>query len=151
MNTNEINETYDALSEILRESGLAWLQEAVAEDITDGALEIIRESDLVTNKFRGTRPNARSAEEFLRAREYTPQEKLLTLIEAIEEAVIHASDIEMTLGGDFAKQSNLQGIEFVNDVDSTSIDLDLRAASIRHEAAASLKQLLAELRSEVQG
>jgi microsomal dipeptidase-like Zn-dependent dipeptidase len=149
MTTDEINKTFDALSEILRESGLAWLQEAVADDITDGALEIIRESDL-NNNFRGTRQNARSAEEFLRAREYTPEEKLLTLIEAIEETVVHASDMEVTLGGDFAKQSNLQGIEFVNDIDSTSIVLNLREASTRHEAATKLKQLLAELRSEVQ-
>jgi hypothetical protein len=152
MTGDEINQTFDELGNILVEVGLGWLRDAVGADINDGVLEVVTESALLEGAERGTRGKElrRTREEFLRPREYTPQEKLVGLIEAIEETVIQASDIEVRLGNDFVPRGNLRAVAFLDDRTSESLALDLRAAMVRHEAVGRLRALLAELRKEIE-
>jgi hypothetical protein len=152
MTGDEINETFDELGNILVEVGLGWLRDAIGADISDGVLEVVTESALLGGTERGTRGKEprRTGEEFLRPREYTPREKLVALIEAMEETVIQASDIEVRLGNEFVSHGNLRGVTFLDDRTSGSIALDLRTALERHEAAGKLGGLLAELRKEIE-
>ncbi len=152
MTGDEINQTFDVLGNILVEVGLGWLRDAVSADISDGVLEVVTESALLEGAERGRRGKElrRTGEEFLRPREYTPQEKLVALIEAIEETVIQASDIEVRLGNDFVPRGNLRAVTFLDDRTSESIALDLRAVLGRHEAVGKLRGLLAELRKEIE-
>jgi hypothetical protein len=165
MTTEEINDVFRQLSEILHEVGLAWLEEAVNADINGGAVEIVAESDLPVAEgtdarvlelrrsvkdFDLTPPRTRRSEqEFLRSREYSAEEKLLTLIDAIEETVIHASDIETVLGDQFIRKANLKSIAFLDEGGWQPISLEPSAALPRHQAAENLKRLLVELRTEV--
>jgi hypothetical protein len=144
MTVPEINETFEDLATILREAGLGWLEEDVRADLGEGKLEVVAEADLKrphdgTSRSKGLR----SGEEFLRAQEYSPEERLLALIDAIEATVVQSSDFEMELVRTFVGNEGVRAIAFADEQNSISLDLDDRQAAARHEAASALRRQLA--------
>ena len=150
MTVPEINDAFGDLAVILREAGLGWLEEDVRADLSEGKLEVVAEADLQRPlDGRPRRKSSKSGEEFLRAQEYAPEERLLALIDAIEATVVQASDFEMELVGTLIGHEGVRAIVFVDDQKSTSIELNEREAAARHKAAGELRRDLADLRAEV--
>jgi hypothetical protein len=145
-----MNETFEELATILREAGLQWLEEEVRADLSEGKLEVVAESELQTPRDGASRRRGKkNGEEFLRAEEYSPEERLLALIEAIETTVVQASDFEMELLGTFVGREGVRAIAFADEQTSTQLQLHNDEAAVRHEAAGALRTQLADLRREV--
>jgi hypothetical protein len=150
MTIPEINETFDELAAIVREAGLGWLEDEVRADLVEGKLEVVAEADLARpQNGQVRRRTPRSGEEFLRSQEYSPEERLLALIDAIEATVVQASDFEMQLVKSFIGREGVEAVVFSDEQSGTAVDLDPTVAVRRHEAAAALRKQLEELRLEV--
>jgi hypothetical protein len=150
MTVPEINDTFEDLATILREAGLGWIEEDVRADLTEGKLEVVGEADLPRQQDGPSRRKGlKSGEEFLRAQEYSPEERLLALIDAIQETVVQSSDFEMELVRTFVGHEGVRAIAFADEQNSMALDLDDRQAAKRHEAATALRRQLADLREEV--
>jgi hypothetical protein len=150
MTIPEMNETFEELATIIREAGLQWLEEEVRADLSEGKLEVVAESELEEPRDGAPRRRGKkNGEEFLRAQEYSPEERLVALIEAIETTVVQASDFEMELIGALVGRDGVRAIVFADEQSSTQLRLDSGEAAVRHKAAGVLRTQLADLRAEV--
>jgi hypothetical protein len=150
MTVPELNDTFEDLATILREAGLGWLEEEVRADLGEGKLEVVAEADLLPlQDGPARRKGLKSGEEFLRAEEYSPEDRLLALIDAIEATVVQSSDFEMELVRTFVGHEGVRAIVFADEQNSTSLELGDRQTAARHEAAAKLRGQLEDLRTEV--
>ncbi len=102
MNDQDYSELYDTLSNILRDKELVWVLDQVSEQIRLGkteSKEIFPEEEGrqqnplpgVESRLQAPRGRRRKKEEFLVSTEYTPKEKLILLIDAIEQSVVNTN------------------------------------------------------------
>ena len=144
MTDKECREVYRQLVAMLDDRQMNWVFEEVDEVIRAG--EIIDEPS--ENSAR------RSSREFVTTREYTRQEALLLLIEAIESVVVQTAFIEKEVTNFFRREGEEFNISpelrFVSEEeDSQSTVFTYSSASDRAEQALTLQSLLDQLRSEV--
>lgn len=150
MTNEEINEWFNALGAFLTENRLDWIKTAVDADIAEGIIEEVPPSELIFKEpSSGIVRSGRSTEEYLKLREYTDKEKLLAIIEAIEQTIIQASDLELYIVDGFIGEDRLDAIRFGGETQSHTLETDDIRARSRHEAAELARKLLIELRNEV--
>jgi hypothetical protein len=130
--------------QLLNDRQINWVVEEVEEVVRAG--EIIDEPS--ENSAR------RSSREFVTTREYTSQEALLLLIDAIESVVVQTAFIEKEVTNFFRKEGEEFNISpelrFVSEAeDSQTTVFTYHSAIDRAEQAITLKRLLTQLRSEV--
>lgn len=150
MTDAECREVYQQLvdmlgdQEMLEGRQLNWVVEEVNQVIRAG--EIIDEPS--GSSFR------RSTREFITTREYTPQEALLLLIDAIDSVVVQTALIEREVTNFFRREGEEFNIppdvRFVSEEDARPTVLTYASAIDRAEQALTLKRLLFQLRSEVE-
>lgn len=151
MTDEECREVYQQLvamlndRQLLNERQMNWVVEEV-----DG---VIRAGEIIDEPSENSA--RRSSREFVTTREYTPQEALLLLIDAIESVVIQTAFIEKDVTNFFRRE----GVEFdispelrfvSEEEDSQPTVFTYSSASDRAEQALTLQRLLAQLRSEVE-
>jgi hypothetical protein len=151
MTDEECREVYRQLEamlddrELLDDRQINWVVEEVNEVIRAG--EIIDEA--VENSSK------RSSREFRTTREYTPQEALLLLIDALNSVVIQTAFIEKEVTRFFRREGeefNIPpDIRFVSEENSQPIVFTYSSAIDRAEQALVLERLLGQLRLEVRG
>ncbi|WP_218079749.1 hypothetical protein [Anthocerotibacter panamensis] len=129
---------------ILHGHQLDWVVEEVDQVIRAG--EIIDE--------RSENLSNRSSREFRTTREYTPQESLLLLIDAIESVVVQTAFIEKEVTRFFQREGeefNISPeIRFVSEEEGSETTVfSYVSASYRAYQAIALQGLLTQLRSEV--
>jgi hypothetical protein len=102
MNEQDYDKIYSAVSEVLRQKEMLWVLEQVDEQIRFGKTEskeispkerAHRQSNLPTLETSSRMRKSRRGEpeEFLVSTEYSAQEKLHLLIDAIEQSVVNAN------------------------------------------------------------
>lgn len=151
MTDQECREVYRQLvamlndRELLDDRQINWVVEEVNEVIRAG--EIIDEA--VENSSK------RSSRGFRTTREYTPQEALLLLIDAINSVVIQTAFIEKEVTSFFRREGeefNIPpDIRFVSEENLQPIVFTYSSAIDRVEQARVLEGLLRQLRLEVRG
>ncbi|MCF4969610.1 hypothetical protein [Nostoc sp. CMAA1605] len=152
MTDEECREVYRQLvamlndRDLLNNSQMSWVVEEVDDVIRAG--EVIHEP--IENFAR------RSSREFITTREYTPQESLILLIDAIESAVVQTAFIEKEVTNFFRREGEEFNISpevrFVSEEeDSQPTVFTYSLATDRAEQALILQRLLTQLRSEVRG
>jgi hypothetical protein len=160
MNNEDYNIIFSALSEVLRQKEMHWVLDQVNEQIRLGKTESKeispRDEDHrqnilldVSARPRTIRGRARKKEEFLVTTEYTPKERLLLLIDAIEQAVVNTNRmVHDTLEFTHA-EFNIDEITFYSEEEQKlktfqTGEFEINARQIMH-----LKDLLEKLRSQV--
>lgn len=161
MNDAECIEVYDHLVRILNENELSWISTQVAEQIRLGKTV---EKEIATFKESHGEPPLFGADNyhiqykkgpkvtFPVTEEYEPQERLLLLIDAIEQTIVNTAEMESHVIGYFGEQlgENWEGIRFYSeDQDSQFIVIDRRTSSSRLHASQQLKQILDTIRKEI--
>lgn len=167
----ECSQVYDQLVEMLHEAGMEWVNEQVAETILLGKsqpkkVRTFREpstnerlparynttSNYLTaseNKRRLTGPEV----DLTATREYTPQEQLTLLINAIEQAIVETAEMEqITVRNLEAAAQNQQtsGVVFVSEQNNQSqLSLSMEAATQRSNAGRELRHLLRVLKDDI--
>lgn len=130
--------------EVLNGRQIDWVVEEVEQVIRAG--EIIDEPSENSSK--------RSSREFRTTRDYTPQETLILLIDAIESVVVQTAFIEKEVTNFFRREgeefSISPEVRFISeDQDSQPTVLSYGSAIDRADQAITLQRLLNQLRSEV--
>ena len=146
---------------ILTENKLSWISNQVAEQIRIGktvekeiatfkesrrTLLLFEERDYRIQYKKGTKAT------FPVTEEYSPSERLLLLIDAIEQAIVNTAEMESHLIEYFGEQldNDWQGIRFYSEEqDSQSVVIDRKTSSSRLQNSQHLKQLLGSLRKEI--
>ena len=160
MEIDEIQQLYDDLMELIRRLGLTWVADQVSEAISVGK---VVETDLRTlrNNLIGKDGFTDFDEpEFLRSgpredvlstEEYTPEDRLRLLLDAIEESVVVTGSMEIQLiEGLITQGINVQGIEFYSEItDEVTMTIDRSRIQPLHETVTSLKELLDQVRQEI--
>ncbi len=159
MNDQECNQTYEALSDILKQYGLEWVTTQVTEQILLGktiereieTLKEDREVRMFSNQDYPSPLKKGPKATFPVPIEYKPSERLELLIDAVRCSVISTTDMEYHLIEYFESQSNnWQGIQFYGDEpDSEPKPLDRVTVSSRVDGSRKLKELLDALRREI--
>lgn len=153
------NEAYRMLLDALREKGLAWVAEQVQEQVRSGKpvtkdVSPYRETDSMIFATEGFVPgtSTRGPRQRLAAtEEYSPEERVDLLIDALEAAVIHIADIEAELIDFFDSQVDGPAqIRFEADQfdDAPSLETE-RVAANRSEALQGLRSALLRMRREM--
>ncbi len=142
MNEQDCLTVYYELVEILNQLQLGWVSQQV--------LEVISAGKTVEEMVSGRRSPD------LKLTYHSPKEQLLLLINAIEQAVIHAVDIELEIANHFSEEattSDLQPeIQFLSSFDQKSslIKFPTERVSSRKKETEKLLKLLNKLEKEVQ-
>jgi hypothetical protein len=158
MSDDECRDVFDTLIISLQASGLAWVESQVRDQIRLGKT-IERERE-VPNELRFQRSifeadreqtNRRSPTTFPITIEYSAQERLRLLIDAIEHAVVNTAAMEESFTSYFEAESpHLESIQFYSEDASLQPRIITRqSAAFRTEKASQLHKLLEELRKEV--
>lgn len=172
MTPEECSQVYDQLVAMMRESGMAWVTEQVIETILLGKsqpkkvrtfrepspnerlplLYSIDDSNHLTvseSKRRLTGPEV----DLTATREYTPQERLMLLISAIEQAVIETAAMEQITVRSLeatAQNQRVSGVVFVSEQnDQFQLSLSMEEATRRSNASRELRHLLQELKDTI--
>lgn len=159
MNDQECNQTYEALSDILKQYGLEWVTTQVTQQILLGktieqeieTLKEDREARMFASQDYSSRLKRGPKATFPVPIEYKPSERLELLIDAVQRSVISTTDMEHHLVEFFESQSNnWQGIQFSGDEPgSEPKPLDRVMVSSRVDGSRKLKELLEALRREI--
>lgn len=164
MDSNEIEQLYDGLLEILRSNGLGWVADQVAEEVSLGRILPrdfkTRQADMVQLRAYSDDDFEAQTEvqtmkigsrEILARDEYAPEDRLQLLIDALEEAVIHAGTMEDQLVEQLVPEdSDLPGVEFYSEVtNETTMTISRSSVRARYAHAERLKEHLDRLRREI--
>ena len=159
MTERDLIETYQALRDLLRDAQLGWIAENVEEELRPGILEAKTGADLLGTETPlhipgmepATRRGLRKAE-YLVARVPTSKERVLTLIDAIEQTVVVAASLEHSVAGHLKEFGPAEAFEFRPTEGDTgsATSFDPVRSELRRTASLNLKQLLDQLRSEVE-
>jgi hypothetical protein len=162
MNNTECNELYEQLIDILNQNNLAWVVSQVADQVRLGKtvekeIETLQESRerravslFPTDEFSANLKKGPRAT-FPITVEYQPCERLLLLINAMEQAVVHTAEMEHHLFTHMEVEApNLRAIQFVSEEpESQPTILERDKMTIRYESSLTLKALIEELRKEI--
>lgn len=160
MNDEDFNTIFFALSEVLRQKEMHWVLDQVNEQIRLGKTESkeispqdedYRQSSLldVGARPRTLRGRARKKEEFLVTTEYTPKERLLLLIDAIEQAVVNTNRmVHDTL--EFTHEGfNIDEITFYSEEEQKPKTFRTGEFEANARQITYLKDLLEKLRNQI--
>jgi hypothetical protein len=157
MTDSDLIEMYEALANLLREARLGWIAENVDEELRSGILEAKSGADLLGAEAAVPSPGIEPAPrrglrkaEFMVARVPTPKERVLTLIDALEQTVVVAPSLEDTIAGHLKEFGLAEGFEFrpTEGETGSALVFDRRSSESRWAASLNLKRLLDQLRSE---
>jgi len=162
METDEILQLYQELLDLIRSLELNWLADQVVEEINFGRVVSTdlqsRRADMTENVPRlfeelphSNAPIRTPREDVLAIEEYSPEDRLRLLLDAIEEGVVNTGSMQNQLVEQLIPEaSNIQRIEFYSEVTSeiTMTIEKSRSQEIR-ETGDSLTELLARIRSEI--
>jgi hypothetical protein len=157
MTEEECIETFQALSTIVEEQGLGWVVEAVEREIQEGVLEEASEKDLTAEGMEppsiGLAPAYRRSIKkaaFLVRREFSQRDRVLLLVDALEEVISDAHDIEKDMLHFFGESGGPAKFQFVDlqypfsRLEESREEMGGRSASVE-----KLQGLLQALRQEI--
>ena len=161
MDGKEFNEVYDFLVDTLKQKGLRWVATQVTEQVKLGktvekeieTFKEFRDKSIEQIDYLSEIPLKKGPKAtFPITEEYSQKEKLILLIDAIEQAVVNTSEMEYHIV-DFLEneQVNLHGIEFyLGEAGEESHKITKPIATTRRQNGNRLKELLVKLRKEVE-
>jgi hypothetical protein len=161
MNDDECRAVFDTLMTSLQAKGLAWVESQVRDQIRLGkTIEREREApdewsfqqkSIFEADNDREQPKAHSPATFPITVEYSAQERLQLLIDAIEHAVVNTAAMEESFTSYFETESpHFANVQFYSeDATLSPRIIDRPSAAFRTEKASQLHQLLEELRKEI--
>ena len=163
MDVNELERLYQGLLELIRSLGLGWVAEQVVEEVSVGKVLLAdfkarraemtaRGSSILTFGHADSElPRRGPREDVLIVEEYTLENRLRLLLDAIEEAVVNTGSMEDQLFERLVPEaSSLQGIEFYSELtDEVTMTIDRSRARAMHLTGVTLKELLDQVRQEI--
>lgn len=171
MNISECNEVYNQLVSSLREKDLSWVVDQVNETLALGkpqSRKVKTYEERVERNQLPLFPGSSSSSEptvyeygkptgpkadLTAILEYTPQERLILLLNAIEQAVVDTAameDIAVVHLEELAVNQGITGIVFVSEQEpQPRVILSRDTASKRNSSSHNLKHLLQQLRSSI--
>jgi len=161
MDSQECNKVFERLLHMLDKNKINWVVEQVKQQVQLGKTiekEIetlkhkekefaqLREDDVYIPKVKKG-PKAK----FPVTEEYTPNEKLNLLLDAIEQAIVNTADMENHLIEYFGSSlQKWEGINFYPDEpESKPISINLETISDRFDNSQYLRDLIIKLRREI--
>jgi hypothetical protein len=160
MNDKDFNEIFIALSDVLRQKDMVWVSDQVNEQIRFGKTESKEISPQEKVRPRNTLPGielySRTAggrkgkkEEFLVSTPYTSKERILLLVDAIEQALVNTNRmVHDTL--DYSHEKfKMDAITFYSEDNQISKTFSLPEFVASRKQILHLKDLLEELRRKV--
>jgi len=159
MELQECEQIFNELAAMLRDHGLSWVCSQVDEYIQIGKTQekIVSKAEILAIKRNGGIPklplkSRRGANTtFTSTSEYNSQEKLLILIDAIQQAVINTCNMEYEVAKSLGGQAG-QIIFLHRDLPegkTITSKITLTEAESRQVHAERLQLLLSELRKEI--
>ena len=153
MNDRECEEVYTALVDILQQERLGWVVLQVEEHVRLGILE---EKEVAAESVhRGDGAPARrrrsSRAKFVSRRDFSPQERLRELVDAVEQSVANTADMGLAIARTMASK----GAETVvltgesSEAEQRVTEIVADDAESRSSKAQSLRALLDELKREI--
>ena len=164
MDVNELERLYQGLLELIRSLGLGWVAEQVVEEVSVGKVLPAdfkaRRADMTARGsflFASGSPDSElprrgPREDVLVMEEYTPEDRLRLLLDAIEEAVVNTGSMEDQLFERLGlfEASSIQGIEFYSELtDEVTMTIDRSRARAMHLTGVTLKERLDHVRQEI--
>lgn len=150
MNENELTRLYQSLTKILEAHNLSWVIDQVNEQVLLGKTEEIEILDdrqllLFEANARNRRRRKKERASFLKTREYFEKEKVLLLIDAIEQSVINTGLMIYDVIEYFDKEAGVRTVAFYSEgYEKIFVTDDLNIFFIW-----KLKKLLDQLRSQI--
>ena len=142
MNDEECTKVYGEIVAMLNEFKLDWVTEQVAEVIREG-------KTIEERSFNRKIPD-------LKVEDYSARDRLLLLVDAVEQAVVNTVEIE----GEVASFMNHEAerldmypeatFHILDEGESKQFKFDLRSVAVRKKQAGELRDLLATLHKEVE-
>jgi hypothetical protein len=165
MNDIESENVYHELVSILHDAGLDWIVDQITAVIREG-----KTSEVKALTFREKPPDSQTSylnrmalipagqQSFIAATDYSANERVRMLIDAIGVAIIDTADMEQeiikTLNSADREQTDTltsRSVEFrpLTDLETKPLRISSDSAAARKESAAKLYKLLTTLREEV--
>ena len=161
MDNQECNEVYERLMEMLAENKLDWIVEQVNQQVQLGKT-IIKETETLKHQEKEFSqlyeddvyiPKVKKGPKakFPVTEDYTPNEKLNLLLDAIEQAIVNTAEMENHLIEYFdSSLKKWDGIDFYADEpESQPISLNLDSVLDRYDSSQNLKIFIDELRGVI--
>lgn len=153
LSDTESSHVYEALSKFVRERGLDWILEQVAEQVRFGMEEkksVRVGRDDVWPETPDEPRSRRSKVLFAATRPFTEQEKLRLLIDAIQQAVVNTTEMEASFReGLGTLEVPRAGMLVREELNPKFIEISESPQVERRAGAQKLATLLGELREEV--
>ncbi|MEH2210209.1 hypothetical protein [Nostoc sp.] len=145
MSDEECREVYRQLVAMLNESQMNWVVEEVNE--------VVRAGEIIDKPVENSYRRRSLSREFITTREYTSQEALLLLIDAIHSVVVQTAFIEKEVTNFFrgeGEEFNISpDVRFVSEEDSEPRVFTYSSAIDRAQQALILERLIEQLRAEL--
>lgn len=145
MTDEECREVYRQLVAMLNESQMNWVVEEVNE--------VVRAGEIIDKQVENSYRRRSSSREFITTKEYTSQEALLLLIDAIDSVVVQTAFIEKEVTNFFRREGEEFNISpevrFVSEEDSEPRVFTYSSAIDRAQQALILERLIDQLRAEL--
>ena len=146
---DELNRFFELTSDTLRREGVDWLLEQVLEQIRLGKPGTLKVKEFQTKPggqrvLLGEEPLSKGPfREFRTTEQYTPQERVNLLLDAIAELFTAVPGMEDAVSARFP------GARFVEDPDRNAIFATKTSALSQRESHRKFKELIDRLREEV--
>ena len=161
LRADEAEQIFGGLAATMREFHLEWIVAQVEEQISLGRVALksleVNEREMFVDEETMFTPRPRRSRRrratFAVSEQYSPQEKLELLIDALTAGVVQVNRIADEVASFQLDESpQLTSIRFVPEAEvKEEFSLSVADVSSRTEARIRLEQLLRELRSEVSG
>ncbi|MDQ6791291.1 MAG: hypothetical protein M3256_03800 [Actinomycetota bacterium] len=155
MTDEECLQAFDELVRTLRDSGLVWVVDQVQSGVAVGQLQVVQISPakapaslpllddmMASPEPGGRRPGPKS--DFTKTIDYSPQEKLRLLLQAVEHVLVRTTVMESESTTALGELLNVQAIEFASET-----TIEPGSTTKRLQPAQSLTALIAALRKEI--
>jgi len=93
LNPEDARRTFEALSETLEKAGLGWMLSQVRQEIAFGRA-VTKTLSVVPEDFGVVERQRRQRVRFVSAQEYTSQQQLALLVDAIEQTVVGSIEMQ---------------------------------------------------------
>lgn len=160
MDDQQCTETYEILHKVLEQNGLGWVFEQVEEEIRLGKtvereIDTLREDkqgfDLFTHEDYPTTLKKGTKARYPVTIQYSPPERLLLLIDALERAVVNTAEMEYHITDVFEGElEDWKALTFHSEETGAHvISITEQTAFSRLKHSKKLKELLDLLRKEI--
>jgi hypothetical protein len=158
MTETECIDTFTALKKICEEQELGWLVEAVQQEIQEGLIQVASGEDLSREPMAKSAHETTEAsyrrsvkgKEFLVRRDFSASQRLLLLVDAIDEVVSEAVEIERDVLKHFREHNGPRDFEFVGRAEPVApITVNDDSVKGRSLAAVKLHDLFDQVRKDI--